>query len=75
MDKELRDKALDILENPANSKLVTHLNACVHCGLCGTSCLFFRTYNEPKYIPGKKVDLVALNTLVFSFLFRTKLKK
>ena len=59
MDKELRDKALDILENPANSKLVTHLNACVHCGLCGTSCLFFRTYNEPKYIPGKKVDLVA----------------
>ena len=59
MDKELRDKALDILENPTNSKLVTHLNACVHCGLCGTSCLFFRTYNEPKYIPGKKVDLVA----------------
>lgn len=59
MDKELRDKALDILENPANSKLITHLNACVHCGLCGTSCLFFRTYNEPKYIPGKKVDLVA----------------
>ena len=53
MDKELRDKALDILENPANSKLITHLNACVHCGLCGTSCLFFRTYNEPKYIPGK----------------------
>lgn len=59
MDKELRDKALNILENPANSKLITHLNACVHCGLCGTSCLFFRTYNEPKYIPGKKVDLVA----------------
>lgn len=59
MDKELRDKALYILENPANSKLITHLNACVHCGLCGTSCLFFRTYNEPKYIPGKKVDLVA----------------
>lgn len=59
MDKELRDKALDILENPSNSKLITHLNACVHCGLCGTSCLFFRTYNEPKYIPGKKVDLVA----------------
>lgn len=59
MDKELRDKALDILKNPANSKLITHLNACVHCGLCGTSCLFFRTYNEPKYIPGKKVDLVA----------------
>lgn len=59
MDKELRDKALDILEHPASSKLVTHLNACVHCGLCGTSCLFFRTYNEPKYIPGKKVDLVA----------------
>lgn len=59
MDQDLKEKALDILRNPADSKLITHLNACVHCGLCGTSCLFYKSYNEPKYLPGKKVDLVA----------------
>ena len=59
MNPELTEKALDILRNPTDSKLITHLNSCVHCGLCGTSCLFFKTFNEPKYIPGKKVDLVA----------------
>lgn len=59
MEKELTEKALDILRHPADSKLITHLNACVHCGLCGTSCLFFKTLDDPKYIPGKKVDLVS----------------
>ena len=59
MNPELTEKALDILRNPTDSKLITHLNSCVHCGLCGTSCLFFKKFNEPKYIPGKKVDLVA----------------
>lgn len=55
----MKEKALDILRHPADSKLITHLNACVHCGLCGTSCLFFKTLDDPKYIPGKKVDLVS----------------
>lgn len=59
MEQELKDKALNILRNPSDSKLITHLNSCVHCGLCGTSCLFFKTFNDPKFIPGKKVDLVA----------------
>ena len=59
MNPELTEKALDILRHPADSKLVTHLNSCVHCGLCGTSCLFFKTFDDPKFIPGKKVDLVA----------------
>ncbi|MDY6326295.1 MAG: (Fe-S)-binding protein [Bacteroidales bacterium] len=52
-------KAVDILTKHTDSKLVTHLNACVHCGLCDSSCLFFKTFNEPKYIPGKKVDMVS----------------
>lgn len=59
MDNNLKNKALSILKNTDDSKLVTHLNSCVHCGLCGTSCLFYKSFNEPKYIPGKKVDLVA----------------
>ena len=52
-------KAVDILTKFTDSKLLTHLNACVHCGLCETSCLFFKTFQEPKYIPGKKVDMVS----------------
>ena len=56
---EQRQKALDILIHPSDSKLITHLNACVHCGLCETSCLFWKTFKEPKYIPGKKVDMVS----------------
>ncbi|MBR4487979.1 MAG: (Fe-S)-binding protein [Bacteroidales bacterium] len=59
MNPELTEKALDILRHPADSKLITHLNSCVHCGLCGTSCLFYKSFDDPKYIPGKKVDLVA----------------
>lgn len=53
------DKAIKILTEEENSKLLTHLNACVHCGLCETSCLFFKAFGDPKYVPGKKVDLVA----------------
>ena len=52
-------KAVNILTKHTDSKLLTHLNACVHCGLCETSCLFFKTFEEPKYIPGKKVDMVS----------------
>ena len=51
--------AKNILSPKVDSKLVTHLNSCVHCGLCGTSCLFYKSYDDPKFIPGKKVDLVA----------------
>ncbi|MDR2868282.1 MAG: (Fe-S)-binding protein, partial [Bacteroidales bacterium] len=49
----------NILSKHTDSKLVTHLNACVHCGLCDSSCLFYKTLKEPQFIPGKKVDLVA----------------
>lgn len=59
MNNEAKQRAISILQNSEDGKLLTHLNACVHCGLCGTSCLFYKSYNEPKYIPGKKVDLVA----------------
>lgn len=59
ISKENVKKAVDILTKHTDSKLITHLNACVHCGLCETSCLFFKTYNDAKYIPGRKVDLVS----------------
>ena len=51
--------AVDILTKYTDSKLLTHLNACVHCGLCETSCLFWLAFKEANYIPGKKVDMVS----------------
>ena len=59
LTKEQIDKALKILRMPEDSKLVTHLNACVHCGLCATSCVYFLTMKEDKYVPARKVELVA----------------
>ncbi|MDR1346075.1 MAG: (Fe-S)-binding protein [Bacteroidales bacterium] len=58
-NKEQIEKVRNILSKHTDSKLVTHINACVHCGLCGSSCVFYKTFNDPKYIPGKKIDLVA----------------
>lgn len=52
-------KALSILLHPADHKLETHLNACVHCGLCGSSCMYYLSTEDPKFIPANKVDIVA----------------
>lgn len=54
-----RKRALEILSNEENGKLLTWLNSCVHCGLCADSCIFYLMDNDPKYIPARKVDIVA----------------
>jgi len=59
--KQLTDKqkkGLDVLAGKMNGKLRTHLNSCVHCGLCGESCHYYLTFNDPKYMPGNKVDMI-----------------
>ncbi|MCL1850435.1 MAG: (Fe-S)-binding protein [Bacteroidetes bacterium] len=53
------DNALSILRQNKDSKLLTHLNSCVHCGLCGTSCMYYLTTDDPKMMPAYKVDIVA----------------
>ncbi len=52
-------KAIKILSEPKDSKLVTHLNSCVHCGLCAESCIYYLTTKDEKFIPTKKVDLIS----------------
>ncbi|MDX9928797.1 MAG: (Fe-S)-binding protein [Bacteroidales bacterium] len=54
-----RQKALDIISRRDNGRLLTYLNSCVHCGLCADSCIFYLTGKNPKFIPARKVDLVA----------------
>ena len=57
--KEQRNKALAIISQTSDSKLETHLNACVRCGLCADSCMYYLTMKEAKFIPARKVDLVS----------------
>lgn len=52
MDSILKFKDID-------SKLLTHLNACVKCGLCADSCMFYKKFSDPDYIPASKVALVS----------------
>ena len=42
-----------------DSKLQTHLNSCVRCGLCADSCMYYKVYKEVKYIPAAKVKIVS----------------
>lgn len=56
---EKKKIGLKVLNSFKDSKLLTHLNSCVHCGLCADSCLYYRVYKNEHYVPAKKVDLVA----------------
>ncbi len=48
-----------VLAQVARQPLAIHLEACVRCGLCGPSCLFYRTQPEPANLPGVKAAKVA----------------
>ena len=52
-------EALDLLARKLDGKLLTHLNSCVHCGLCAESCHYYLADPQDKYIPGRKVDLIS----------------
>lgn len=57
--EEQKYKGLKILSEPKDSKLVTYLNSCVHCGLCAESCIYYLTTQDEKFIPAYKVDLIS----------------
>ncbi|HRZ42772.1 MAG TPA: (Fe-S)-binding protein [Bacteroidales bacterium] len=59
MDQEKKQKALKILSDHRDSKLLTQLSSCVHCGLCAESCHYYLAFREDKYIPARKVELVT----------------
>ncbi|MDR2011028.1 MAG: (Fe-S)-binding protein [Bacteroidales bacterium] len=59
LTKQQIDNAIRLLKMPPDSKLVTHLNACVHCGLCGESCMYYKTMGDNRFLPARKVELVA----------------
>jgi Fe-S oxidoreductase len=56
---EKKNKAIKILSEPKDGKLLTHLNSCVHCGLCAESCMYYLATKDVKFIPAKKVDIIS----------------
>lgn len=56
---EKLNEALKVISEPQDSKLVTYLNSCVHCGLCAESCLYYLATKDEQYIPAYKVDLIS----------------
>lgn len=54
-----QQKALNLFTEKLNGRLISHLNSCVHCGLCGESCQYFLATGDPRFIPGRKVDLIS----------------
>ena len=57
--KEQIQAGLAVLKDLQDSKLLTHLNSCVHCGLCAESCLYYLTTGDENLIPAQKVDMVS----------------
>ncbi len=52
-------KSLEILSKGDDNKLLTNLNACVKCGLCAESCMYYLALKEPQFVPGAKAELVS----------------
>ncbi len=50
------DKELGL---PVDMRFRTWMNSCVHCGLCSDSCLYYRVMQDDRFIPARKVELVA----------------
>ena len=54
-----KQQAIKLLDCSKDGKLETHLNSCVRCGLCASSCMYYKAFEEGKYIPSRKVSLVS----------------
>jgi len=59
LTEDQKKKGLDVFELNGDSRLLTQLNSCVHCGLCAESCIYYQVYQDAHYVPAKKVDLVS----------------
>ncbi len=59
ISKEKIRAGLEVIKNLRDSKLITHLNSCVRCGLCAETCLYYLSMKDERMIPAAKVDLVS----------------
>ncbi len=59
LTQEKIEKGLEVFNGGMDGKLLTHLNSCVHCGLCAESCVYYLADRQAKFIPATKVELVS----------------
>src|SRR5512133_2458467 len=59
LTEDRKKKGLEVFDAGGDSKLITQLNSCVHCGLCAESCIYYLAYRDARFIPARKVDLVS----------------
>jgi len=59
LNNDIIDKGLEVFRDPSDSKLITHLNSCVHCGLCAESCVYYLVTKDERMTPARKVDIVS----------------
>lgn len=57
--KDKKKKGLEVFQGNDDSRLITQVNSCVHCGLCAETCIYFQALHEARFIPARKVDLVS----------------
>jgi len=50
---------LETFAGMLDGRLRTHLNSCVHCGLCAESCHYFLATGDNKYLPTRKVKVLS----------------
>lgn len=62
LSKQLNDKqkkSLSVLQSKLDGNILSYLNSCVHCGLCVTSCHYYLSDPDARYIPGRKAALLS----------------
>jgi Fe-S oxidoreductase len=59
LSKEKIQQGLEVLTRGMDGKFFTHLNSCVHCGLCAESCVYYLADPQAKFIPAAKVDMIS----------------
>ncbi|MBN3036570.1 MAG: (Fe-S)-binding protein [Bacteroidales bacterium] len=56
---DIRNKGLEVFRNIRDSKLLSHLNSCRHCGFCAESSIYYQVNPDAKFVPARKADLVS----------------
>ena len=59
LQEEIVNRGLQVFDDLHDSKLLTHLNSCVHCGLCAESCIYYLATGDERFTPARKVDIVS----------------
>ena len=57
-DSERVQAARSVFAEKLNARLASHLDACVHCGICAEACHYFVQSGDPKYTPVRKIELL-----------------